>query len=937
MKKILKITIKSILVLLLVVILLLVLVPILFKDKIMEKVKTEINKSVNAKVDFADFDLSVFRSFPQLNIELTQLQVVGIDTFAKDTLVKFDKFSVDVNLMSAISGDEIKVKAVDLYKPSIFVKVLKGGKANYDIAKPSTDTATSSSSDTSSSSFKLALSHFKIHDAQIVYQDSDMNMWAKLSGLNYTLSGDMTENTTVLDNLLEINKLSFNYEGAEYLKNSKIVAKIPVDADLKAFKFTFKENSFIINALELGWNGWVSMPKSDIDMDLTFFAKKTEFKNILSLIPALYAKDFESIKTEGKLALNGFAKGKLGEKSLPLFGGELKIENAKFSYPDLPKSVSNIQLNAKAESTDSTGNNMNIDISTFHVEMAGNPLDVKMHIGYSPSDIAIKGKVNGTIDMTTVKDIYPLDSMTLSGSIITDVLLEGKLSSIEQEKYEEFNASGKVELKNFGYVSSDLPQGATITQSLLIFSPQFVELQSFDAKIGKSDAQLNGKFENYLAYALKGGMLVGKLNFASSYFDVNEYMTGDPAPVAEPTTTSPDTTTLTAFDVPSNIDFSFNSNLKKVLYDKLEITNILGIISLKNKKLSLDNLSMNLLNGSMVMNGSYNSENINMPLADFSFAIQNFDIPSTFEAFNTIQKVAPIAKNCMGSISLKLVFSTVLDKFLSPLMQTMNGVGSLQTANIGIKDSKLFTDLSEKLKNDKFKQTTMSDINANFKITNGTIEIEPFKLKVAGYDAQISGKQGLDQTIDYLISTSLPFGNAGAILGNLTGIQTDKNVNVIVNIGGTLTDPKIVKIGSDATDDVKKQVEDIIKDKTEDLKKQASEQAQKLLADADAKAKQLIAEAENAAAKLKEESKKAAELIISEADKQGKKLVEQTNNPLAKAAANKAAEKLNKEAKVKADKLVSETELKSNALIDKAKAEAEKIKADAQLQADKLK
>jgi len=38
--------------------------PFLFKDKLLVKVKATINKQVNAKVDFTDFNLSLFSQKP---------------------------------------------------------------------------------------------------------------------------------------------------------------------------------------------------------------------------------------------------------------------------------------------------------------------------------------------------------------------------------------------------------------------------------------------------------------------------------------------------------------------------------------------------------------------------------------------------------------------------------------------------------------------------------------------------------------------------------------------------------------------------------------------------------------------------------------------------------------------------------------------------------
>src|SRR5436305_2029868 len=80
--------------------------PFLFKGKIMAIAKEQINKSLTAKVDFNDLDISFFRHFPKVSVALTGLQVVGTDDFAKDTLVSAKDIDVALNLMSVIRGSD---------------------------------------------------------------------------------------------------------------------------------------------------------------------------------------------------------------------------------------------------------------------------------------------------------------------------------------------------------------------------------------------------------------------------------------------------------------------------------------------------------------------------------------------------------------------------------------------------------------------------------------------------------------------------------------------------------------------------------------------------------------------------------------------------------------------------------------------------------------
>jgi len=68
--------------------------PLFFKAEIVEIVKHELNKQVNAKVDFADADLSLIRHFPDFTLDLNQLSIIGTDAFEDDTLLNLEALSL---------------------------------------------------------------------------------------------------------------------------------------------------------------------------------------------------------------------------------------------------------------------------------------------------------------------------------------------------------------------------------------------------------------------------------------------------------------------------------------------------------------------------------------------------------------------------------------------------------------------------------------------------------------------------------------------------------------------------------------------------------------------------------------------------------------------------------------------------------------------------
>src|SRR5689334_22980744 len=115
----------------LILLVLIITLPIIFKGKIVALVKEEANKNINAKVDFGDFSLSLIRHFPNFSLGIENLSVINVAPFDGDTLIYSKDLDVTVDLMSVISGGQIKIKSVYLDSPVMNFLVNKNGKANW--------------------------------------------------------------------------------------------------------------------------------------------------------------------------------------------------------------------------------------------------------------------------------------------------------------------------------------------------------------------------------------------------------------------------------------------------------------------------------------------------------------------------------------------------------------------------------------------------------------------------------------------------------------------------------------------------------------------------------------------------------------------------------------------------------------------------------------
>jgi vacuolar-type H+-ATPase subunit H len=924
-KSVVKRILKWLGIVLLLFVLVIIAAPFIFKKQIVQFVKDQTNAQLNAKVDFGEFDLTLISSFPDFKLSIENISIANVGDFEGDTLLSCKRLAIGLNLMSVIKGDNYQINAIVLDNARIKAMVMKDGKANWDISKPSTDTASTTQPETASA-FKMSLKKLEINNAYIIYDGLQAGMRAELVHFNHHLKGDFGSDNFVMETLTEVEKLSYTYAGMSYLKNVNTRIKADIDADLKQSKYTFKQNEFALNELVLGLDGFVQVGEKDMPMDLNFKTAQTEFKSILSLVPGVYTADFKDVKTSGSLALNGFLKGAYSDKSMPGFGIKLLVKDAMFQYPSLPKSANNIQIDLQLDNKTGEPDATIIDLNKFHVEMAGNPVNAVMHVSTPVSDANIDAAVQAKINLASLKDVIPMDKGDeLNGKIDADIKLKGRMSSIDKKEYQKFDAHGTLGISEMTYKSSTLSYPTQIDLLSLNFTPQTVELTKFIAKVGKSDFDMNGKIENFLQYALKDSLLKGSFALKSNYIDLNQFSS---SPETETTTATQDTTPMTVLEIPSNLDIKLNVSIDKMLYDKLSITSIAGGVKVNDSKLTMDNLKLSFpdLEGSMQLTGVYNAQNIKKPLVDLNVGIGNFDIPKTFAAFNSVQKLAPIAKYAKGKFSTQLSFVTELDKTMSPDLNTLTGKGKLETKSVTVEGFEPINKLADALKQEKYKKMTFDNVNASYEFKDGRVFVQEMPIKTGNITGKVKGSTGFDQTIDYLWNIEVPtseFGSqanaaAGSLLAQLnqkagTNVKLGDKVKLKAIFGGTVTKPTIKTdlFGSDSG--AKDQVQNIVSQGVDMAKVKAREESEKIMRDAQAEADRLKSEAAVLAEKTKREGYDAID-----------KNIESISNPIAKVTAKAAAPRAKKEVDNQAQKILDEANKKADDILLKAKVESDK-------------
>jgi hypothetical protein len=818
--------IKIVLIGLLVLIVAAFAMPYLFKGQIVTLVKKEINKKINAKVDFKDVDISFFRHFPKVAVGLDDLQVICTGVFAVDTLVSAKRIDAALNIMSVINGKDITIYSVSVESPSIHAIINKDSLVNWDIMKP--DTAASAA--TGEKPFKMALQQYGLQNAYISYKDETAGIGTEIFNLNHDGSGDFTSELFTLKTSTSADAVTVTYGGVAFLSDAKVVADADIQVDNKNNTYRFTTDKVTVNALKISGEGSITnLAEKGYDMDIKFRSPSTDFKNLLSLIPAIYKNDFSKIKTSGSALFSGFVKGIYNETTIPGYHVDLEVKDGFFQYPDLPKPLQQINIKAKVDNPDGITDNILVNVEKAHIEMDKEPFDIRLLVKKPISNMFVDAAAKGKLDLGKLTHLIKLEAGTkINGLLNADVFVKGNVKDIEQQKLDQFAAGGTIDLNNFLYVAKDYPTGVKINALSTSFTPAKVDIKTLDGQYLSSNFSGSGQIYNLLNYMLQGKPLDASLNLKADNINLNDWLG-----------TSADTTTkgpaAAPFAVPANLNVLVNTIVDKLHYDKVDITGLSGSLKINDETVTIADVKGNALDGAVMLNGSYSTKASKAkPDISLVYNVDKVDVQKTFAAFNTVQVLMPIGKFIAGKLTSQLTMKGKLGDNMMPDLMSLSGNGNLLLIEGFLSKFAPLEKIANTLNVKELEQIAVKDVKNYIEFSNGQVLVKPFTVKVNGIDMEIGGLQGFDQSLNYAINMKLPrtlLGDKGNQLVNNLLTQVNSKgvpikvgdiVNLNLKLGGFLKSPTIktdLKQGTEnLADQLKQQVTDFAKAKIDSTK-----------------------------------------------------------------------------------------------------------------------
>jgi hypothetical protein len=766
-----------------------------YKDTLIKRFVDNYNKNLNITIAYDDIGLSLFKKFPHANLSIDNLSIVHDDL--KDTLFVSDKVYLAMNIEDLFKKSNEKIIINDLLidKAKLNLLINKEGKATFDIKNLNKSTNNSVTTNTDENKeFVIDINRYELLNSTIIYNDKKTGILIDLENVNHYGKGDFSSKLLDLDTKTTVQKMTVGVGKVKYFNNAKVNLDAILGMDLENLKFTFKKNSAKINDLALVFDGFIDVNDNNQIYDITFNAPKANFKNVLSLIPSAYSSNFSGVSANGIANVNGMFKGVLSDKEFPKYNIHINTKNASFKYPDLPKSVTDIDFNGAIVSNTSH-NNVFLDIKNLKFTIDKDTFETSGKITKLSSNPTVDAKFKGTLDLENLTKAYPIKlDQELKGVLKANFTTKADQKSVQENNYENIKTNGTASLNDFSYAGDDVSNPVYIKNASVKFNTSSILLTDFNAKTGKSDIQASGKLDNLFAFVFDNKDLKGNFNVNSNNFVVSDFLVEDKQTAKNTQETTKDQTTTEALKIPNFLDITTKVNAKRVVYDNIELKNLSGLMKLKDQKAILTNTKATMLDGQVVFNGDVNTKP-NPATFDLDMNVSKFDIANSFNTLETFQKLVPVAKALKGKYNTSFKLKGNLDEAFSPEMNSLSGnaFAQLFVNNIDNTAIPLINSLASNLKFIDFSKVDLSKLKTALSFKNGRVTVKPFDLKYQDMILHISGSHGFDKSLKYSLKMDVPAKYLGTEAVNLLSKLTNIDKDTIMIPLSTMIDGNMLK------------------------------------------------------------------------------------------------------------------------------------------------
>lgn len=705
----------------------------IYEEEVVNLIIKELNKHLKTEVriDPKNIDLTIIKSFPDCALEFKELTAMDAKEFkSDDTLLYAERLSLAFNIKDLFNKN-YTIKKIELENAQCHLKVDKKGNANYFVWK-------SDSASTGSDSLKFALEKISLKNVDVSLKDSKHKIKLNTSVKELNFKGKFIEDnyTLISDGSAYVNL--FQVEKIKYVQNKNV--KFDIEFDVSGSTYTIRKSETSINYTQLVSNGAFVIKDSLQSLDINFNGKNLDIASTLSLLPEKFQNQIHDYESEGEFYASGECHYKNGQPFI--LKSDFGIKKATITYKEKNTTLTNVNLLGNITVNE---NRSNLTLKNISANLNNNNFTGDMELT-NFKDPYLKLKLAANTKLEELIAFYPIDTLeNLSGSINMNAEIEGLISEMKTNAYSpSIKASGNAVITDLKATFKQTDKHINIPEGKLELNNRHLNVYGLQLIRGNSDVMLVGELPNFLSYLFDPKEpLTIVAHVTSDKIELEDFLFG-----------AGKSSENASINIPNNLDFNVSVDVAHLTFGKFVADNIKGNMLLKNQKVALKDLSLNVTDGEVKLNIFADASGDNLKVsADCD--LNKLNIQKLFSQLNNFGQATIKDDNLKGFVTANIDFSGTWDKKLKVDLNSINLTSSILIERGELIGFKPLESLAKYIDVNELKHIKFSTLQSAVEIKNRVITIPRTSIKSNAINMELWGTHGFDNVIDYHIQLLL--------------------------------------------------------------------------------------------------------------------------------------------------------------------------------------
>lgn len=715
----------------------------LYADEVKSFFISKLNQQLNTKVEIAEIELSIWKSFPNASIVLHNVKVhhaapyKGAGHFLTANEVRFRFGWLD------FISKNYAAKRIDFIEGNLQILTSAEGEENFNILKDTPDST--------AGNFEFSIEALDIYKINVLVKHEPSDFESDFLIRDAFVKGQFSADDYQLGIQSELEFKHLHTGETNWIANKTVDLDCGLNVNSKKKLYEFYEGRISIAEMNFGLDGSIQINEEAPNLNLKLSGIDLDIASFLSLLPDEYKESISEYKSEGIFFADVFIKGEWNSKLNPLVESSFGVNEGEITYS--PNNLIMKQIALKGEF--SNGKSRSLKSSILNLKQ----LKFSLNNGTAEGSLVLNNleniyasaKFKAKLALEDVADFFPEGKITdLQGKAELDLEIKGALGQILETNgilNEKVDANGFLKLEDASFrLNGDTLSYRNIDAGVR-FSKYDILIERFKGYAGSTDYSFNGSLINLFGYLLSDNQPIGiKARVQSSRLNLDELFSSS----AEGEDQSE-----YHLKISPRLSLQLNLRIEQLQFRKFKASGIIGDISLKNQQFKADRLKLKTMDGIIELTGGLDGKNPDEIKVVCHGDLQNVNINQLFLQCENFGQSVITEKHIMGKLTAEVDLSFPMDSSLKVNTKKLNSV-----ADITIKDGRLISfeplnNLSRFISVEELKDVRFSTLTNTIEISNEKVIIPRMEITSSALNIYASGTHSFDNMVDYHFQLTL--------------------------------------------------------------------------------------------------------------------------------------------------------------------------------------